>query len=217
MADLGIQGNILAFTKNFLQNRKIRVKTNNGQLSSQHALKNGIPQKALYLLSPTLFLLAINSLVKNIQLPVKATLFADDLVVYMRSKNIDTMKEILQKTLDKLNTWSRQTGFQFSTEKTKYTIFSNRKTNINIRLTMNRHLLQPVKAVKFLGVTMDSQLTWREHINNLIASCQLRLNILKTLSNYTWGSDTTSLLRIYKTLIRSKIDYGVTQQPAKPY
>ncbi|GFY58279.1 putative RNA-directed DNA polymerase from transposon X-element [Trichonephila inaurata madagascariensis] len=34
------------------------------------------------------------------------------------------------------------------------------------------------------------------------------LNILKVLANIPWGADRTSLLRLYRALIRSKLDYG---------
>lgn len=38
--------------------------------------------------------------------------------------------------------------------------------------------------------------------------CERSLNILKVLSNTAWGADRTSLLRIYRAVIRSKLDYG---------
>ncbi|GFU59090.1 putative RNA-directed DNA polymerase from transposon X-element [Trichonephila clavipes] len=38
--------------------------------------------------------------------------------------------------------------------------------------------------------------------------CQGPLNILKVLANTHWGADRTSLLRLYRALIRSKLDYG---------
>ncbi|GBN04509.1 hypothetical protein AVEN_171357-1, partial [Araneus ventricosus] len=35
------------------------------------------------------------------------------------------------------------------------------------------------------------------------------LNIMKVLSNTSWGADKVSLMRIYRSLVRSKLDYGV--------
>ena len=57
-------------------------------------------------------------------------------------------------------------------------------------------------------MTFDQKLTWEHHIKNLILSCQKGLNLLKILSNKSWGADTTVLLKIYRSIIRSKIDYG---------
>ena len=38
--------------------------------------------------------------------------------------------------------------------------------------------------------------------------CLKSLNILKVLSHTTWGADRTTLLQLYRSLIRSKLDYG---------
>ena len=40
------------------------------------------------------------------------------------------------------------------------------------------------------------------------AKCLKSLNILKVLSHTTWGADRTTLLQLYRSLIRSKLDYG---------
>ena len=34
------------------------------------------------------------------------------------------------------------------------------------------------------------------------------LNILKVLSRTEWGADQTTLLKLYRSLVRSKLDYG---------
>lgn len=57
-------------------------------------------------------------------------------------------------------------------------------------------------------MTFDSRLSWKQHILETKGNCYKRLNIIKTLSHYHWGADERSLLKIYKALIRSKLDYG---------
>nr|CAH7732038.1 unnamed protein product [Callosobruchus chinensis] len=68
--------------------------------------------------------------------------------------------------------------------------------------------LKYVDNIKFLGITFDERLTWKQHIRGLVHSCQKALNILKCLANKHWGSDGKTLLSLYRSLIRSKIDYG---------
>ena len=46
------------------------------------------------------------------------------------------------------------------------------------------------------------------HIKYLKARCQKSLNILKVLSRTEWGADRTKLLKLYRSLVRSKLDYG---------
>ena len=55
---------------------------------------------------------------------------------------------------------------------------------------------------------IDSKLTWKEQILTIKQNCMKRLDLLKCLSHTTWGSDRTSLIRIYRSVIRSKLDYG---------
>ena len=63
-----------------------------------------------------------------------------------------------------------------------------------------------------ISVTMDvSPFAWciaRAVLKYLKAKCLKSLNILKVLSHTTWGADRTTLLQLYRSLIRSKLDYG---------
>ena len=60
----------------------------------------------------------------------------------------------------------------------------------------------------FLGVTFDSKLTWKNHIDNIIERSKPKLNILRCISGLKWGASKNVMLLIYKALIRSLIDYG---------
>ncbi|KAG5891455.1 hypothetical protein JTB14_004402 [Gonioctena quinquepunctata] len=62
--------------------------------------------------------------------------------------------------------------------------------------------------MKFLGMIFDDILNWNAHIKSLAKSCNRRLNLLKTLAHKEWGSDCQTLLHVYRTLIRSKLDFG---------
>ncbi len=55
---------------------------------------------------------------------------------------------------------------------------------------------------------MDTKLPWKEHIQHLRKSCDRKLNIIRKLSNTNYGADTSILIALYKTLIRSRLDYG---------
>ncbi|XP_042904076.1 uncharacterized protein [Parasteatoda tepidariorum] len=55
---------------------------------------------------------------------------------------------------------------------------------------------------------LDSKLTFASHIKHLRKTCGLKLNLLKVLTNSSWGADTGAMLKIYKCIIRSKLDYG---------
>ena len=54
----------------------------------------------------------------------------------------------------------------------------------------------------------DTKFTFEPHIKYLKARCQKSLNILKVPSRTEWGADQTTLLKLYRSLVRSKLDYG---------
>ena len=65
-----------------------------------------------------------------------------------------------------------------------------------------------VAESKFLGVIFDRKLSFIPHIKYVKAKCLKALNLLKVLSHTSWGADRTTLLHLYRSLIRSKLDYG---------
>ncbi|GFU96917.1 putative RNA-directed DNA polymerase from transposon X-element [Trichonephila clavipes] len=58
------------------------------------------------------------------------------------------------------------------------------------------------------GLIFDQSLRFHRHLKDLKIRSANALNILKVLANTHWGADRTSLLRLYRALIRSKLDYG---------
>ena len=54
----------------------------------------------------------------------------------------------------------------------------------------------------------DSKLDWKAHIQQLKSKCNKALNLMRSVSSTEWGADQRTLMMIYRSLIRSKIDYG---------
>ena len=63
------------------------------------------------------------------------------------------------------------------------------------------------KSCQVAWFDLGYKLTFESHIKYLKARCQKSLNILKVLSRREWGADKTSLLKLYGSLVRSKLDY----------
>ncbi|GFN82299.1 retrovirus-related pol polyprotein from type-1 retrotransposable element r1 [Plakobranchus ocellatus] len=67
----------------------------------------------------------------------------------------------------------------------------------------------PVKGeAKFLGFFFDSKLNFSSHVKYLKKKCLKALNLLRVVGHTDWGADRATLLRLYCTLVRSKLDYG---------
>ena len=82
-----------------------------------------------------------------------------------------------------------------------------RKLHHEPTLTLNGLAIPVVQQHKFLGVIFD-KLSFMPHIKYLKARCLKALNLLKVVSRFDWGADSIVLLRLYRALVRSKLDYG---------
>ena len=60
----------------------------------------------------------------------------------------------------------------------------------------------------FLGLVFDRRLTFRAHVKYLKTVCDKALNVLRVVGHTDWGADKVVLLRLYRALVRSKLDYG---------
>ena len=70
---------------------------------------------------------------------------------------------------------------------------------------------RPIEVVpyhKFLGITFDKKLTFKKHVDELKERCMKAMSILKVVSHQKWGADRATKLRLWRALIRSKLDYG---------
>jgi hypothetical protein len=65
-----------------------------------------------------------------------------------------------------------------------------------------------VNETKFLGIIFDSKLTFKPHIVNLKNQCLKAMHLLRVVTHTDWGADSTTLLRRYRSVVRSKLDYG---------
>ena len=65
-----------------------------------------------------------------------------------------------------------------------------------------------MRETKFLGVSFDQKLSFIPHLKALKTRCLKALDIIQVVSNQEWGADKSVLLNLYRSLIRSKLDYG---------
>ena len=117
---LGIRGQILAWVRDYLADRKQRVVIN-GEQSEFADVTSGVPQGSV--LGPVLFLIYINDLDVGLSCNIKK--FADDTKIYGQVNNEADCRK-LQDDLDRLISWSVRWGMEFNVEKCKYLRISKR-------------------------------------------------------------------------------------------
>ena len=204
----GIRGSLPIFLKNFLAYRRFVVKVGNS-VSREHIQEQGVPQGSV--LSCTLFSVAINGILKTLPATVQASLYVDDFMLYVTGKHLPSLERRLQVAINNVEKWTLTRGYNFSHDKTKCIHFHRRRGMPGeVSLSLSNLPIECVYTVKFLGLYFDQRLRWTEHINRLKAQCMKRLGLIKSVSHMDWGADRTTMLRLYRAIVRPKIDYGCT-------
>ena len=202
----GLRGHLPIFISRFLEGREFRVRIGN-TYSDIHSQEMGVPQGSV--LSVTLFSLKINSIVSCLSSGIDCSLYVDDFLTCCRSNQMRSIERQMQQCLNKLQNWADENGFKFSQSKTVCMHFCHkRKFHSDPKLTLNKIKIPVVTETKFLGVFFDNKLSYIPHLKYLRAKCQKSMNLLRIVAHKDWGGDTQSLLKLYRCLIRSKLDYG---------
>ena len=78
----------------------------------------------------------------------------------------------------------------------------------NPTLNLDRSEIPVIEQYKFLSVIFDKKLSFIPYIQYLKEKCSETLKLLHVIAHKDWGLDQHTLLKLYRILIRSKIDYG---------
>ena len=108
-----------------------------------------------------------------------------------------------------MNKWVQENGFRFSVSKTECVHFTN-QTGVFMEpdIKVDGTSIKVADEAKFLGLVFDRRLTFRAHVKYLKTVCDKALNVLRVVGHTDWGADKVVLLRLYRALVRSKLDYG---------
>ena len=204
--NLGIRGRLPLFIQNFLQDRIFQVSIGSFKSTIQEQ-EMGVPQGSV--LSVTLFNIKINSITQYITSGPQCSLYVDDFLISYKSAYMPSIERHLQHSLNKLQVWADENGFKFSTTKTVAVHFCNKRVpHPDPDLYLCDTKIPIVPSTKFLGLIFDRKLSFIPHLTYLKARASKALNLLKVVGHYSWGADRTTLLLLYRALVRSKLDYG---------
>ena len=198
--------NTTALISSFLDNRMQRVLLN-GKLSNPGILNTGVPQGSI--LGPLLFCLYINDLPLAISNPaVSCYLFADDGTLSSANTSVDKLQQVLQIEMDNVSAWSKANRMIIHPDKTKSMVITSRQkhqlSDLRLQLHVDSNKIQSVDNHKVLGVIVDKELRWEQHIHSICNKVSRNLYLLFKLKPYL---DTESMKTFYYAHCLSHFNY----------
>ena len=162
----GLTEDCINWFKSYLSNRKQYIFYGDRKRSSSETINCGVPQGSI--LGPLLFLLYVNDLYKASNL-IKPIMFADDTNLFYSARCIKQLFSTMNHELTYFQTWFNANKLSLNVTKTKYSFFHplSRADQIPLRLPelkINNVRIERETTTKFLGVLLDENMTWRNHI-----------------------------------------------------
>ena len=195
----GIRGKLFEIFKDYLSNRYQSMVVK-GQKSDLKCIPAGVTQGSV--LGPLLFLIYVNDIVNEIEPTIK--LFADDTSLSLTLNDPDIRAEILKSNLDKIKNWAKKWKVKFNEDKTDL-LNITRDCNHILQLTFGTKNLEPSQSHKHLGLIVQHNCRWDEHIRNI---CQKVNMLISCLRNYKYKLNRKSLETMYKSFILPHFDYA---------
>ena len=129
-------------------------------------------------IGPLLFILYINDLA-TVSKHLFPMLYADDTNFFISGKNIDNLIQTVNCEIEKVFDWLSVNKLSLNIQKTHYMIFHSRKNiKLNSDVLIINEIINKVECTKFLGVLIDSKLTWCNDISYLKRKISKGIGIL---------------------------------------
>lgn len=135
---------------------------------------------------------------------INIALFADDCMLYTPVRSIPD-QHVLNGALNSLLLWCKDYGMELNTDKTVLLRITKKKKPFLFTYNVQDTPVTEVSKYKYLGLTINSQLKWNDHIQYITSSALRKLGLLR---HKLKGTPANVKLLAYNSIIRPKLEYA---------
>ena len=175
----GVRGLPLQLLHSYLSNRSQKVLFN-GKTSKSLCLNCGVPQGSI--LGPLLFLIYVNDFPKCLTTG-KPLMFVDNTNVFFSEKTFKKAFAVANQQLKNIDNWLTSNKLSLNIDKTNYIVFHTFHSKIpeNTNLQLRNANLKRVQCIKFLGVFVHENLSWKPHMEWLLQKIKVCDGIVRKI------------------------------------
>jgi hypothetical protein len=188
----GVRSQTLQLISNYLHDRSQEV-FYNSQTSGSVMLNIGVPQGSI--LGPLLFIIYANDFESNIT-TATPYLYADDTTLVSVNSNPAAVETQSQQSYSEAKQWFLMNKMTLNEKKTAQLHFTLKSFTCN----------DATNHEKFLGVVIDSKLTWNEHISEVANKLSRQIYLFRSLNQIVSNE---TLKCVYYAHFQSIMNYGI--------
>jgi ribonuclease P/MRP protein subunit RPP40 len=174
--------NTMKFFSSYLTDRN-QCTTFKGKLSEKLPITTGVPQGSI--LGPLFFILFINDLPMSIT-ESETDMYADDSSMTAVAKTVPELNDKLDTDMDNVDGWCGENGMAPNVPKTKSMLVTTWQKRASLPdnekelcVKLKGQALQNVKTDVLLGTTINENLDWGQHIDNVVNKINSKLALLR--------------------------------------
>jgi hypothetical protein len=173
--------------------------------SEWEPVKHGVPQGLV--LGSLLLLIYINDLSQTISCVANLILCADYMSIINFNFNLEEFKKNINLVMNETINWFQSNLLTLNCDKTHFLQFFTKKQNeMKTHIMASNSVITNINNTKFLGLTIDSIPSWREHIVELTFELNKACYAIRGIKTFM----TLNVLRtIYFSYFHSVMSYGI--------
>ena len=190
----GFRGVLHNWFLSYLTDRKQTTEVG-GHISSSETITCGVPQGSV-----------LGPLLQNSSRKFRFYLFADDTNILYVDKDLRSLEKVVNEEFKNVYNWLAVNKLTINisspkkiTYQPKFQIYNNEANKLEC--------LEHKEYVKYLGILIDKNLSWRNQIDSLILKISKTVGMIAKLRHFV---PRNILLHIYQSLTHPYISYGLT-------